>query len=128
MKRWFTPAPVETVEAVCEPYAGGRFYTVMRLPDGQELAGESCYLVVEPERLVWTNTMTQGFRPAAPRIGSVDFAMTAELRFTPEAGGIRYQARVMHASAQDRQTHADMGFTEGWTTCAEQLAALMRAA
>ena len=48
-------------------YPGGKFRTLMRGPEGQEFDNRGCFLEVVPnERLVWTSTMTQGFRPTRP--------------------------------------------------------------
>ena len=61
---WFTPAPWQTPVAEIDLRPGGQFRTVMRGPEGQEFDNHGCYLEVVPnQRLVWTSTMTHGFRP-----------------------------------------------------------------
>ena len=125
--RWFTPVPVQTVEAAIDPRPGGRFFTRMRMEDGAEVAGEGCVLVAEPDRrLVWTNALTDGFTPATLGTGPGDFPFTAEIRFDPDPGGCRYHARVWHRSAEDRQAHAEMGFEAGWGAATTQLEAQAR--
>ena len=53
LKKWFTPAPVETVDCEIDLRPGGIFKTIMRMPDGQEMSNAGCYLeVVENEKLV----------------------------------------------------------------------------
>src|SRR5262249_36830373 len=67
VKKWFTPAPWQTTDCEIELRPGGIFRTVMRGPEGQELTNVGCYLeVARPERLVFTNVLAPGWRPAAP--------------------------------------------------------------
>lgn len=119
LRQWFTPAPVQTVEAVIDPTPGGRFYTVMQMPDGTRQSSEGCILVAEPNaRLAFTDALTEGFRP-----GEGAF-MTASIVLRPARGGTLYSAHVLHKSAADRQAHAAMGFEEGWGKALAQLEAL----
>ncbi|NUB43896.1 SRPBCC family protein [Fertoebacter nigrum] len=117
LKRWFTPHPVVTREAIMDVRPGGRFYTVMVI-DGVDHASDGCFLAVEPERLlVFTDTLEAGFRPVAePGLG-----FTAMLTFTAEDGGTRYTARAMHGKPESAKQHAEMGFHEGWGAVAVQL-------
>ena len=43
-------------------------------------------------------------------------------------GKTRYTARALHSNAANRDSHAAMGFHEGWSTCLDQLAALVKQA
>lgn len=118
-RRWFCPSPVEVTECVLALRPGGRFMTVMRLPDGTEMPSEGCFLEVVPERrLVFTDAMTAGWRP-----GDAPF-MTAAIDLAPTATGTRYSAHVMHRDAAARARHEEMGFAGGWGTALEQLGAL----
>lgn len=119
LMQWFTPKPVETVEAEIDPVAGGKFYTKMRLPDGQEMGSEGCVLLAEPaRRLVFTDALAGGWRPNAQPF------MTAELSFEPSGGGTAYRALVLHHDAEAKRKHEEMGFFDGWGTATDQLAAL----
>ena len=43
---------------------GGRFFTRMTGPDGFDYSGTACILeVVSGERIVWSSTMKDGYRP-----------------------------------------------------------------
>src|SRR3569833_3957899 len=92
LKKWFTPRPWTTPE--CEIYLrpGGIFRMVMRGPEGEQHTNLGCYLeVVENERLVWTNALLPGFRPAghAPD-GTADctrLLFTATLTLAPHGAG-----------------------------------------
>lgn len=119
LRQWFTPAPVKTVEAVIDPTPGGRFYTVMQMPDGSRQENEGCILVADPNsRLVFTDSLTHGFRPSQKGF------MTASIVLRPARGGTLYSAHVLHKTSKDRESHAAMGFEAGWSKALEQLDAL----
>jgi hypothetical protein len=74
--------------------------------------------VVKNEKLVFTDAYTRAWEPSAKPF------MTAIVTFADEGGKTRYTARALHWTAEDRKTHEDMGFHQGWGQCADQLAAL----
>ncbi len=120
LKKWWAPPPCELQKVVIEPFPGGRFDTMMKLPDGSVYDGEGCVLAAEPEtRLVFTDALSAGFRPTAKPF------FTAEILIKASGTATDYTARVMHKDAADRQRHADMGFYQGWNTCIDQLEALV---
>jgi uncharacterized protein YndB with AHSA1/START domain len=54
VKKWFTPAPWQTVDREIDLRPRGIFRTVMRSPERQEFPNAGCYLeLVENEKLVW---------------------------------------------------------------------------
>jgi uncharacterized protein YndB with AHSA1/START domain len=130
MKGWWAPRPYETPECALELVPGGSFFTKMTGPDGFEFSGASCVLeVVEGEKLVWTSALLPGFRPAAeqsPDCGGFPFTATFALEDAGE-GRTLYRATAMHRSDADREVHANMGFEQGWGTCAAQLEEVARA-
>ncbi len=80
---------------------GGIFRTVMRSSEGQEFPNVGCYLeIITNEKLVWTNALVPGFRPANPSV--VDVAdcgviiFTAAISLEPHGNGTRYTALAMH--------------------------------
>jgi uncharacterized protein YndB with AHSA1/START domain len=122
LTRWFTPPPWRTTAAEVDLRPGGIFRCVMQGPGGEHHDHLGCWLeVAAPHRLVWTDSLQPGFRPAAKPF------VTCVLTFDEAAGGTRYRAVVMHATAEDRDRHAAMGFAEGWGKALDQLVALMRA-
>ena len=118
-RQWFCPAPVEVVETDHDMRAGGRCYTVMKLPDGTLMPGDGSFLLVDkPNRLVFGDAMLPGFRPVAAPF------MVADIRLIAQDGGTLYRAHVMHTGPETRDQHAAMGFAEGWGTTLQQLRTL----
>ena len=118
-KQWFTPPAVETVDCDNDLRAGGRAFNVMKLPDGTLMENDGCFLLAERfERLVFTDGMLPGFRPAP------DCFMVADVRLIPQDYGTLYHAHVMHRTADQREQHEKMGFHEGWGITLDQLAKL----
>ncbi|MBV8467880.1 MAG: SRPBCC family protein [Burkholderiales bacterium] len=126
--QWFTPSPWQTTQAEVDLRPGGRFFTMMRSPEGQEFPNEGCFLeLVENQKLVWTNGLLPGYRPnAAAYTGQAGFAFTAILTFTPHGNGTKYSALVVHGDEKSREQHAAMHFEEGWGKALEQLVACMK--
>lgn len=129
LKQWWAPRPYQTPEAEFDLRPGGKFYTRMTGPDGFDARGTGCFLeVVEGERIVWTSALGPGWRPQ-----DVDpddcggFAFTAIVTLADAGDGkTLYKAVALHKNQADSETHAKMGFHEGWGTCAEQLGEVAR--
>lgn len=129
LKQWFCPRPWLTVECEIDLVPGGRFHTVMQSPEGQRFANSGCYLEIVPDRaLTWTNALEAGFRPiqhkdTLPGQASAELLMTASILLQPSAHGTLYTATALHADAEARQRHAEMGFEQGWGIVLDQLVA-----
>jgi uncharacterized protein YndB with AHSA1/START domain len=122
LERWFAPHPVVTRDVVIDLVPGGRFRSTMDIPGTGSITSEGCILVVEPgRRLVWTDRLEGGFRPAGE-----GFGLTVEIRLEPSPAGTAYRARAVHATAATRAQHEAMGFAEGWGAATSQLEALAR--
>lgn len=121
---WFCPLPWKTVECTIDLRPGGRFYSLMRGPDGKDLPpNEGCYLeVVENRRLTWTDALVADFRPAPP--GGMGFTGIIEMK--PEGKGTRYIATALHRDEKTRKQHEEMGFHQGWGTALDQLVAYVK--
>lgn len=121
LKQWFCPAPWSVSHCEIDLRPGGAFITTMRSPEGQEFPNAGCFLEVVPEsRLVFTDALLPGYRPAESPF------MTATVEIAPEGTGTRYVATALHNSAAARQKHAEMGFAEGWGKALDQLVALVK--
>ena len=116
--QWFCPKPWQVTEAVIDLRAGGRFYTLMRGPEGESMPNEGSLLDVEPGRkLVFTDLFKADFAPAAaPGLG-----FAAIVTMDPQGTGTLYRAVARHRSADEAETHRKMGFHEGWGAAADQL-------
>jgi len=117
LRPWFCPKPWETVDCEIDLRPGGIFRTIMRSPEGQEFPNTGCYLEVTPnERLIWTDAMLPGYRPAPEAF------FTAVLALEPTAaGGTRYVATAIHRDEAGRKKHEEMGFHGGWGMVVDQL-------
>jgi uncharacterized protein YndB with AHSA1/START domain len=119
LEKWWAPKPLTTkvIDLVLRP--GGAFASVMTAPDGTEYPGRGVFLdVVKNERIVFTDALEPGWRPAQAPF------FTAIIAIEPVKGGVRYTARALHKNEEDRKKHEDMGFHEGWGKCIGQLAEL----
>jgi uncharacterized protein YndB with AHSA1/START domain len=129
IKVWFTPRPWRTTECEIDLRPGGIFRTVMRGPAGEEFNNIGCYLEVVPqERLVWTDTLLPGWRPAAST-GSQSCGLsgfTAVVALETLGQGTRYIATAMHRDEAGRRQHEEMGFYDGWGKALDQLVAHVR--
>ena len=129
---WFCPLPWKTIACEIDLRPSGIFHTVMQSPEGQRFPNSGCYLeVISNEKLVWTNAMEPGFRPAKQAVANPDhpceeFMMTATILLEPVASGTKYTAHVMHANKEARIQHEQMGLKEGWVACLDQLVASLK--
>ena len=125
LKKWFTPAPWQTVDCEIDLRPGGIFRTVMRSPEGQEFPNVGCYLeVIENEKLVWTAALKPGYRPQNPASGVPVF--TAVILLEPHGAGTKYTAIALHGDDEGAKKHARMGFHDGWGKALDQLVTLAK--
>lgn len=119
MTEWWCPKPWQTEIIEQDWRSGGRSAVVMRGPDGEEHPHEGIFLEVTPGvRFVSTDAFMRGeggsFIPTGPfMVGSWEIAA--------EGDGTRYTATARHWDEATTKRHEEMGFVEGWGTCADQL-------
>jgi uncharacterized protein YndB with AHSA1/START domain len=128
LKPWFCPLPWKTIDCEIDLRPGGMFRTVMMSPEGQKFPNLGCYLEVRKnEKLVWTNALTPGYRPAsvpsAKADGHLGFFFTATIALATHGSGTKYTATVIHADEAGCKQHEAMGFQEGWGKALDQLVA-----
>lgn len=117
-EEWWCPRPWSIEMIAQERRAGGRSAMIMRGPEGEEMPQEGIFLAWEEgRRFVTTDAVTSDFRPAGP-------FMVGIWEIEPEGDGTRYTASARHWSEETMRQHAEMGFEEGWSACAAQLAEL----
>lgn len=119
-EQWWVPAPARCRVVEMDLAPGGAFVTQISENGGDfapHLSG--CFLAVdELERIVFTNALVGGWRPAEQPF------MTAVITLRDHPMGTEYVAHVMHKNDADRRMHEELGFFDGWGTVIEQLARL----
>ena len=121
LAEWWCPKPwtAEIVEQQWRP--GGRSAILMRGPNGEEMLHDGVMLeVTQGVRFVFTDAFTVGWKPQTPM-------MVGTMAFAGEGGKTRYTASARHWTEDAYNGHKAMGFEQGWTAVAEQLAALAEA-
>lgn len=115
---WWCPAPWSAKVDEQDRRPGGVCKMTMYGPNGEVMPQNGIYLAYdEGRRFISTDAVVDDFQPNGPfMIGIWEIA--------PEGDGTRYTATARHWTEEACQQHAEMGFTEGWTACAEQLAAI----
>ena len=122
--QWWIPAPIKCKVVAMDLRPGGSFVTEMSENGGPFMPHLSaCFLnIAEAERIVFTNALVDGWRPAAAFYPT---PLTATITFKDHPEGTEYVAHVMHKDRADRDRHEELGFHDGWGTVAAQLAALV---
>ena len=116
--KWFTPAPWRTIDCEIDLRPGGMFRTTMLSPEGKEYPNMGCFLeVVENQRLVFTDALLPGFRPAEKPF------FTGVVMIEPHGKGTRYVAMAIHGNETTKKQHEEMGFHDGWGKALDQLVA-----
>jgi uncharacterized protein YndB with AHSA1/START domain len=116
VRQWYAPAPGTIADCEIDLRPGGMFRFVPRSPDGVENRVTCCYLEVQPfERLVWTDAVLPGYRPATKGF------FTAVMTLEPRGHLTLCTTLAMHRDEHDRDHHAEMGFHDGWGTVLDQL-------
>jgi uncharacterized protein YndB with AHSA1/START domain len=120
-EQWWIPAPEICRVREMDLRPGGSFRTEMS-SDGTEFGPHltACFLAVEElERIVFTDALVAGWRPAESSF------MTAAITMADHPQGTEYTATAIHRNVADRDKHEQLGFHEGWGTVTRQLAELV---
>lgn len=119
--QWWVPAPARCEVRAMDLLPGGAFETWISEDGGAfgpHITG--CFLEVVPmQRIVWTNALVLGFRPAETPF------LTAIIEFADHPEGTAYTASAMHKDRAARAMHEEAGFHDGWGTVTAQLARLV---
>jgi uncharacterized protein YndB with AHSA1/START domain len=118
LRQRYAPEPGVISQCEIDLRPGGVFRFVPRQPDGTENPFTCCYLEVVPyRRLVWTDALLPGYRPAPN--GFFTGVMTLERK----GDATLCRAAALHRNEAERDHHAEMGFYDGWGTVLDQLCA-----
>lgn len=120
-EQWWVPAPAKCKVVEMDLHPGGAFTTQISENGGAFTPHlNACFLAVEEgERIVFTNALVGGWRPAEQPF------ITAIITLRDHPMGTDYVAYVMHKNNADRTMHEELGFYDGWGTVVEQLAKLV---
>ncbi|MGO2685074.1 MAG: SRPBCC family protein [Microbacterium sp.] len=117
-EQWWVPAPQLCRVREMDLRPGGGFRTEIS-DDGNEFGPHitgSFLAVDELERIVYTDALVSGWRPAESAF------VTAVITMADHPDGTEYVAVAKHRNGADRTQHEELGFHEGWGTVAQQLA------
>jgi uncharacterized protein YndB with AHSA1/START domain len=115
---WWCPTPWRADCSGWVRQPGGSAATTMFGPDGEIHQHGGVFLVWEEgRRFASTDAVTPDLEPAGP-------FMIGIWEIEPDGEGTRYTARARHWTEDAMREHETMGFVEGWTACADQLAAI----
>lgn len=115
---WWCPAPWRAEVVHQDRRPGGACEMTMFGPDGEVMPMRGIYLAWdEGRRFVTTDAVNGDLEPSGP-------FMIGIWQVDAEGEGTRYTASARHWSAEAMKQHEAMGFTQGWSACADQLAAL----
>lgn len=124
VSEWWCPRPWTTEIVEQDWRAGGRNALVMHGPDGEKSGGEGIFLEVIPGKCF---VFTDAFSKIGGNWLPQSAFMIGGFEISPDDGGTHYYAWARHWDEASCKRHEDMGFTDGWTAVAEQLAALAEA-
>lgn len=114
-EEWWCPKPWRAEIDRQDRRAGGVCEMTFHGPEGEKEPQNGIYLAYdEGRRFVTTDAVTGDFQPSGP-------FMIGIWEIEPEGKGTRYTARARHWSEETMKHHDEMGFTEGWSACADQL-------
>jgi len=120
-EKWWVPAPEICRVRNMDLRPGGSFRTEIST-SGDDFTPHitGCFLAVdELERIVFTDALVDGWRPAESSF------VTAVITMTDHPDGTQYTATAMHRNLADRNQHEQLGFHDGWGTVIRQLAGLV---
>jgi uncharacterized protein YndB with AHSA1/START domain len=122
MEEWWCPRPWRAEFDRLERRPGGASNCTMYGPEGEVHPHPGMVLAWdEGRRFAFTDAIVGNLEPAGP-------FMIGIWSIEPEGSGTRYTARARHWTEEDSKRHEEMGFTQGWGACADQLKALCEAA
>lgn len=120
-EQWWVPAPAKCRVVEMDVRPGGAMTTEISENGGAFAPHLSaCFLAVDEfERIVFTNALVGGWRPAEQPF------MTAIVTLGDHPQGTDYAAHAMHKNPADKKMHDEAGFFDGWGTVIAQLAHLV---
>ena len=121
-EEWWCPTPWYARFDKHDPRPGGACNMTFYGPDGEKEQQNGIYLAYdEGKRFATTDAVTADLEPAGPFMVGI---WEIEREESDGVWGTRYTARARHWNEETAKQHEEMGFTEGWQACVDQLAAI----
>ncbi len=115
MEEWWCPQPWRAEVVRLDRYPGGTSMLRMHGPDGEVNEHPGFILAWDDgHRFAFTDAIKPDLMPEGP-------FMIGIWEIVAEGDGTRYTATARHWSEETMRNHQDMGFEQGWGTCADQL-------
>ncbi len=122
---WFGPQGFTTRVKSQDFRKGGKWEYVMIGPDGLEYPFGGVYLEVEPiEKVVSTDEIGDEYKERNPEISMPKITSVTTL-FEDHGTTTRVVIKTLHATAEDRKKHEEMGVEAGWNSSFEKLDAYL---
>lgn len=113
--QWWGPKGFTTKVIALDLRPGGESRYVMIGPDGTEYPGKGVFReIVPPERIVTTDEFDEGFEQVTD--ADLPQGMVMTVLFEELDGKTKLTLRIVHASADDRRKHEEMGVVAGWNS------------
>lgn len=113
--QWWGPEGFTTRVIELDLRPGGRSRYVMISPDGKEYPGTGVFReVVPPERIVTTDEFGEEFE----KVTDLDLpqGIVLTVLFEELDGKTKLTLHIVHATADDRRKHEEMGVVAGWNS------------
>ena len=121
IEKWFGPQGFSTRVISQDFTTGGKWDYVMIGPDGDEFPFNGVFLEVTPiERVISTDEFGEEYKERNPEISMPKITSVTTL-FEDHGEKTRVVIKTMHATAEDRKKHEEMGVEEGWKSSFEKL-------
>jgi len=115
IEQWWGPQGFTTRVTEMDLRPGGQWRYVMISPDGTEYPAKGIFReIVPPERIVTSDEFDEGFEQVVNADLPQGIVMTAV--FEDLNSKTKLTLQILHATAEDRRKHEEMGVIAGWNS------------
>ncbi len=121
IEKWFGPQGFTTKVKSQDFTTGGKWEYVMVGPDGDEFPFSGIFLEIVPiEKVVSTDEFGEEYAERNPEMSMPKISSVTTL-FEDHGAMTRVVIKTMHATAEDRKKHEEMGVEAGWNSSFEKM-------
>jgi uncharacterized protein YndB with AHSA1/START domain len=125
IEKWFGPQGFTTKVKSQNFVTGGKWDYVMIGPDGDEFPFSGIFLEIVPiEKVVSTDEFGEEYTERNREM-SMPKIMSVTTLFEDQGETTRVVIKTMHASAEDKRKHQEMGVEAGWSSSFEKMDAYL---